>query len=324
MSLTERSILMQSSLLRRNWPKLIPANVKKALHLGGQIYLVGTGSSFHVAQWASFVFSNAQAQSSWDTLYRAPNQRLSQDALYIVCSHRGAQGITRALLKHLRKHRLNAVLLCAEGSPTLEFPTVFTSPREQSQAHTMSVTAAIAALLTMADIQRHKKPASVLKRLSLVAQKFDEGAFRCKMPFRFDANLPVTVIGGGELHAIAQELALKIREMCFLPAFAIALEEYLHGPYVATEPGETILFLAGGQGPRAVQALKTAKTLKANIISPSPAILRLPPIEKSLGLLFWGQSLALELSRRLDTNPDLNRSEDPRYARAKELGEFRG
>lgn len=315
-SLTSAAVQKQATLLKQPWLERVSPKIKAWLQRTRHFYFIGTGSSYHVAQWGAWWFDSAQAFTSWDLLYRIETKAFCppRDSLFVVCSHRGAQGITREVLNKLRDYP--TVLLCAEKSPTGGVPTVFTSPAETSLAHTMSVSAAMAVIFGFSEIKNGSK-----RLLLLPALEYLQAFSSAKIP-KFSQERPVTIVGAGELHAVAQEIALKIREICYLPATAIAVEELLHGPYIAVEKGDLALHLCPDQGARGQASAKLLKNLGASLILPDRSILKLPRIPRSFATLFWGQKYCLDLAVKLGTNPDGNRTEQRLYANAKRLAEF--
>jgi glucosamine--fructose-6-phosphate aminotransferase (isomerizing) len=141
-----------------------------------------------------------------------------------------------------------------------------------------------------------------------------------------DSASGLTVVGRGVGYAVAQEAALKIREVSGTRAEAYAAPDYLHGPIGAASAGGTLLLVVGEAlsdevaasiladcrrlGMRTV-ALRHAE--RRGLDADAEIVLTTTPVDWCLGLaqVVVAQVLALRLGQRrgrpIDTAPGLSK-----------------
>ncbi|MEW6056216.1 MAG: SIS domain-containing protein [Bdellovibrionota bacterium] len=311
-----------------------------------KITFIGTGSSFHAALWAHWLCQlsgtkeiASQALTVWDFLAAGACAAPGRDEFTVVISHRGNRGLTARALKTLSSSK--RILLCAQSSPAGKHPFVYTSPPELSNAHTMSLTAAMAASSeVVAAVLPEKSRIKLRSQRKIAAQIYrklaDLSPHATQLEQLARKGRALFFVGGGPFYAIALELALKAKEMAHVPAHALGLEESLHGPITAVEKNDVVVLLGpseplkGGShlkflfSDRADRCASAAKAIGAQLIRPDyrQAFAEKPtkPIDmawQSLLLLYWGQQFCLELSKRKGAHPDLNRRDNPLYEEAR-------
>jgi glutamine---fructose-6-phosphate transaminase (isomerizing) len=129
----------------------------------------------------------------------------------------------------------------------------------------------------------------------------------------------VVVCGRGLAYAAALELALKLKETCYLHATGLSYADLLHGPIAVIDAQTPAILLAAGSGPTldgmvALARRVTGTGARAYGIGggerlaaactrtlPGP---RLPEWLAPLGLIVPGQLLAEALASRLGLDPD--------------------
>jgi glucosamine--fructose-6-phosphate aminotransferase (isomerizing) len=135
----------------------------------------------------------------------------------------------------------------------------------------------------------------------------------------------VTFLGSGLDEVTALEAALKIRETCSFPASGYHVEQFLHGPFLSLDRREAVVALRSRQDDdRETEILHGLSRTGASVTVvgegrgaqiPLPHAERLlRPIVSVVPLQFLAYYVALEKKR----NPDIMRSEDPRYRRGLE------
>lgn len=275
------------------------------------IVFVGTGSSYHCAQWAHWL---CQLEGRGKIESRALSTRdfldlpIAKADLHVVVSHRGHKDLTKSALERLQRKR--HILLAAEGSPTGSHPTLFTTAPEQSNAHTRSVMAAMATLAELlARALDGKAEKKILKERALVA-RFLGGLsldlLKTKAPV-LPKSARLHFVGGGPSHVIAQELALKAQEMCHEPALAFNNEQFLHGPVDCLEKGDRVVLLSEDARIRAAARKARAVILEPHYGKPRPPHLSAPWL--ALLELYWGQIFCLATAERRRINCDIKRYE---------------
>ena len=133
------------------------------------------------------------------------------------------------------------------------------------------------------------------------------------------ADQGVVVSGRGLAYAAALELALKLKEACYLHAMGLSYADLLHGPIAVVDGQTPAILLAAGSGPTLDGTVDLARRVtgagaRAYGIGggdrlaaactralPGP---RLPEWLAPMGLIVPGQLLTEALARRLGLDPD--------------------
>lgn len=132
----------------------------------------------------------------------------------------------------------------------------------------------------------------------------------------------VVVSGRGLAFSTALELALKLKEACYLHAMGLSYADLLHGPIAVVDEDTPALLVAAGEGPtlagtvalaeRVTGAGASAFTVGGGtaLSSVATAALNGPDLPEwvaPLGLIVPGQLLTEALARRLGIDPDAPR-----------------
>ncbi|MEV4378611.1 SIS domain-containing protein [Streptosporangium sp. NPDC049644] len=132
----------------------------------------------------------------------------------------------------------------------------------------------------------------------------------------------VVVSGRGLAFSTALELALKLKEACYLHAMGLSYADLLHGPIAVVDADTPAILVAAGEGPtlagtvalaeRVTGAGASAYTVGGGtaLSSVSTAELNGPDLPEwvaPLGLIVPGQLLTEALARRLGIDPDAPR-----------------
>ena len=129
----------------------------------------------------------------------------------------------------------------------------------------------------------------------------------------------VVVSGRGHAYAAALELALKLKEACYLHAMGLSWADLLHGPIAVVDAATPAIIVAADSGPALPGSIELAHRVvaagaRAYAIGGGPGLAeasslavpgpRLPEWLAPLGLIVPGQLLTEALSRRLGIDPD--------------------
>jgi glucosamine--fructose-6-phosphate aminotransferase (isomerizing) len=129
----------------------------------------------------------------------------------------------------------------------------------------------------------------------------------------------VVVSGRGHAYAAALELALKLKEACYLHAMGLSWADLLHGPVAVVDAATPAIIVAADSGPALPGSIELARRVvaagaRAYAIGGGPGLAavsslavpgpRLPEWLAPLGLIVPGQLLTEALSRRLGIDPD--------------------
>jgi glutamine---fructose-6-phosphate transaminase (isomerizing) len=127
------------------------------------------------------------------------------------------------------------------------------------------------------------------------------------------------VSGRGYAYSAALELALKLKEACYLHAMGLSFADLLHGPIAVVDQRTPAVIMAADSGPTVEGAVALAHRVMdsgapAYGIGGGPALAaecayalpgpRLPEWLAPIGLIIAGQLLTEALARRLDLDPD--------------------
>jgi glucosamine--fructose-6-phosphate aminotransferase (isomerizing) len=300
--------------------------------------LAARGSSDNASTYGRYLIEGlarmptALAAPSLYTLYGTP-PRLAQ-ALVVGVSQSGAAADVIAVLDEGRR----------QGAVTLAITNTTNSPMTQAADHVLLLEAgvekALAATKTVtgqcaayallaADLagnvtlkrQLQELPDHVRDVLAL------EPAIKVATE-AFVSDERVVVIGRGYTYGAAEEIALKLKETCFIGAEAYSAADFLHGPLAMIEPGYPVIVLLnhdetmdmtiqmmgrvlqrGGRvlcvatqpATRALATLPAGDSLTVLTLGATPSLL------SNIAFVVAGQLFALHLSVRLNYNPDVSR-----------------
>lgn len=129
----------------------------------------------------------------------------------------------------------------------------------------------------------------------------------------------VVVSGRGFAYAAALELAIKLKEACYLHAMGLSYADLLHGPIAVVDADTPAIVVAADSGPTLAGTVDLARRVtgagaKAYGIGGGPELAAacsaalagpaLPEWLAPIGLIVPGQLLTEALARRLGINPD--------------------
>ncbi|BCX05430.1 MAG: glucosamine--fructose-6-phosphate aminotransferase [Candidatus Roseilinea sp.] len=300
--------------------------------------LAARGSSDNASIYGKYLLEGqarmptALAAPSLYTLYGTPPHLAG--ALVVGVSQSGAAADVTAVLEAGR--RQGAVTLAITNTPdspitrAAEHVLLLGAGAERALAATKTVTAQCTAYAVLvADMLNHAElkrqllglPDAVRDVLALEPQI-------AELVASFINDERAVVIGRGYTYGAAHEIALKLKETCFIGAHAYSAADFLHGPLAMIEPGypaivllnhdetlettvqvmERILQRGGRVLCLATQPAVAA--LSALIGHPALTMLALgapPRLLSPVAFIVAGQLFALHLSVRLGYNPDISR-----------------
>jgi len=304
-----------------------------------RIYIVGTGTSFHGAQVGEHLLRSAgiaaQAVPAFEFAQYGP-QPEPDDGLILI-SHRGVKQFSAAALDAFKERSKRWVVITGEGSPLQGAGVLTTAPQEVSSVHTASHVGTMVRLaqlaVAIAKDHGHGVPmweaAMTLLPETLASNVATRG--RCaEIVETMALDRPSHFIGGGPAWATASEGALKLREAAHLQAEGHELENFLHGPLISVEPGQTV-FVISEPGPgleRTVEIGRALTAIGANVVGigsgsdqldgahSTIADHRLPEVLAPIANVIPLQWIAYLASTRRGVDADIFRRDDPPYAHA--------
>jgi glutamine---fructose-6-phosphate transaminase (isomerizing) len=129
----------------------------------------------------------------------------------------------------------------------------------------------------------------------------------------------VVVSGRGLAYSAALELALKLKEACYLHAMGLSYADLLHGPIAVVDAATPAILLAADSGPTLQGTIDLARRVRsagaraygigggnglASVCDRALPGPRLPEWLAPIGLIVPGQLLAETLARQLGLDPD--------------------
>ncbi|HJU19711.1 MAG TPA: SIS domain-containing protein [Stellaceae bacterium] len=207
------------------------------------------GSSAHAASFAKHLFERhlglpvAAAAPNIASVYRK-RLRLDGRLFLAVSQSGGSDDLVESAAQARASGALTIALVNATESPlaaACEIVLPIAAGPEQSVAATKTFVATLAAVLRWtalwsADTAMQGALDRLPERLAAAAG-LDWGA-ACAV---LAGATSLAAIGRGPTLAIAREAALKLKEICRLPAEAFSGAEFLHGPVALVDPGYPIL-----------------------------------------------------------------------------------
>jgi len=314
-----------------------------ALRLRGlqRVLVTGVGTSWHAALIGALLRARvgglgvkARALHAFELASYWPDS-LSQ-AGAIVVSHGGTRHLTREALALVKASGGTGVLITRKGpeAPADIDWTLRTVDQELSGAHTVSYTAALAILAKLAAAAGGKTEvgAAVDAIPDLLAFLLGQESWE-DLAARYGDRRCYWFVGGGPNTATAWEAALKMNEAAHAQAVGFNCEQFLHGAWAALER-EDVIFLVAPRGPsheRCIAAARVAKEVGAPVIALAREgdgemdalaveTIALPEIDELLSPILTIVPLQLfiyHVAVHRGVNPDLTRSDDPAYGRAR-------
>jgi fructoselysine-6-P-deglycase FrlB-like protein len=319
-SLYETNVLNQLE----EWKRILRSNLPSALYTINsdkrRIVFVGIGSSFWAARiseflWREYINPNCISLQSYDFV-ESPHYITDHD-IFVVFSHRGTKTFSLQALEIARKLGATTVLVTGIGSPDNSSADIRieTCAQENCGAFTISLTSAIARIIQLVGSLNND-----------IFERFHETIDKIQLPFKIQKIPTYTtkfvLVGDLIRETVAHEVALKIYETCYLPVRSLGLEQFLHGPRVTIDKQTSILAFTSVTQPRRESLLNYAEAIGSEVIEINEDTPGLNGITNEfvwLAQLLYGQYMALELSRRLGTNPDTIRADQTPYREARSL-----
>jgi glutamine---fructose-6-phosphate transaminase (isomerizing) len=268
-----------------NWLRSVPTDRRFP---DARLLFTGCGTSFHAAQ------TGGESVQALELVLRP-----ERDAdVLVAISHEGGTPLT---LEAVRAWRGECWLITGAPESALaeevDEVVVATPAIEESWCHTASYTCAVAALAALRGDDVAWLPDAVAAELERPAEASDHERF--------------LVAGAGRDWPTAQEAVLKLREGAFLAAEAHHTEQLLHGHLAAIDESVRC-FVLEGEGRAAERARDAVAALRELGCDVELVPTRHPVVD-----IVRFHLLTLALAERRGVNPDLIRTDDERWKRAR-------
>jgi glucosamine--fructose-6-phosphate aminotransferase (isomerizing) len=306
-----------------------------------RIFTVGIGTSYHAALVGGWLLraagSDARAVSSFDFGLYSTSVELRPDDAVIVMAHSGVkQYSTRALERAsaIGATRISVGSLTAvhDGSQQV----LRTVERETSAAFTASHLAAMTVLAQVAALLGEGRGSTPVQEFRAALERLPEQIENVLA--REDAVVEIAreaaarrvyAVGAGPNEATALEAVIKVREAAQGWIDGLAIEQFLHGPLVATNAGDVavVVNVAGHAAARVAQIARVLDAIGARLWLIGQGVdgleqaevfglPELPELISPLLAVVPVQVLAYQMAVVRGINPDRFRRDDPKYAAA--------
>jgi glucosamine--fructose-6-phosphate aminotransferase (isomerizing) len=268
-----------------------------------RVWLVGTGSSQHVAELGAMLLAEAGLDARWSGSLEFVRTSASLDRkdAVIVISHTGRTSFAVAAREAALAACARVVSITGIGGGWPE--AIETVPMERSQTYTVSLTAALMILFRLADKLGVRgfstdQLKGAIERVRVVVQDSEVPAI--EPPAR-----ALVLVGSGPGAVSAREGALKLREAARVLAEGYDSEYLLHGCAVPLRRDDAML-LVGAATDRdgLLPALGVAARAEGLTVASTDEPSIEHPILAQLPVIVRLQQLALHFSRIRFTDPD--------------------
>ena len=327
-------IMQQPAALRATLDALLPATSEIAA-LGRQVRQVlffARGTSDNAAVYGSYLIQTAAGRlASLGSPSVATEYRASMDLAGVLAVCLSQSGKTQEIVQTLAWARdcgAKTVAVTNDAqSPLAELADVALITQagiERAVPATKTFTCQLVALAVLTIGLGASLDATELQRLPAA---IDELLAEAASPQYGLAELVaeragvdgLVVSARGFAYSAALELALKIKEACYLHAMGLSYADLQHGPIAVVDPQTPAIIMAADSGPTLDAAVGLASRVtgagaRAYAIGGGPALAAvssrwlagpaLPEWLAPIGLIVPGQLLTEMLSRRLGIDPD--------------------
>jgi len=262
-----------------------------------RLFVVGTGTSWHAANHAVWLFREAGVEAAAVQAMDAAqyNLRLGEQDAVLVMSHRNTKRFSTEVLERERgAGAVPVVVIGGRGSPGVDIETV---EQERCAAFTASH---LGALIRLAQL-------AVALGASLDGLDDVPDAVEAALARDLGVQPPprlLELIGAGPNQWTAAEGALKIRETSRIATEGLSVEQFFHGPSVAVDERDALVCLdGGGPGQERLHAVARATEQcggRVHVLSETT----LPEPLSIFPLTVLAQRIALELAEQVRADPD--------------------
>ncbi len=327
-------ILAQPAALQATIDSLLPrtGEIKALARNSHQVLFFARGTSDNAAVYGSYLIQTAGGRlASLGSPSVATTYRSRVDLTGVLAVGLSQSGRTQEIIETLEWARdcgaqILAVTNSADSPLTelADLALVTQAGVELAVPATKTFTCQLAALAVLSIGLGAALDPGQLRRLPAAIDELLAAAVRPEYGIDAIVDELVSVDGlvvsaRGLAYSAALELALKIKEACYLHAMGISYADLQHGPIAVVDAGTPAIVIAADGGPALEAAIGLAQRVtgagaRAYAIGGGPALAavstralagpELPEWLAPIGLIVPGQLLTESLSRRLGINPD--------------------
>ncbi len=301
MSRFEANVFAQPELLAKALRAPMPAWMTPPK--GKKIFFVGVGTNHHAARLAAWLWSgaglDARAVHGYDFVSRP--YKLTKGDLGIFLSHRGGTKSYSVKAEAMaRRAGAETVAVCGAGA-------IWKGPKRRLETCDLEDTGAftISFTTTMAWLLRWAGKPSLLAPFARAATSLNWGPDSPKIT----PDTDLVLLGDGLREWVAHEAALKLLETAHLRVRSYGLEEFLHGPHISVGKGSRVIGFSTISETRWDDAHRYLDAIGVPFLDVAN--------DDWLAQILWCQRFTIDACRSLGLDPDLLRTNEPQYARAR-------
>jgi glucosamine--fructose-6-phosphate aminotransferase (isomerizing) len=330
-SLMRQEIEQQPVVLRATIDALLPRRDEVAAVAGGtrQVLLIARGTSDNAAVYGSYLIQAyagrlvSLASPSIATTYRSQIDLTGVLAVALSQSGRTEEIVETLEWAAANGARTLAITNGGADSPlaqAAEVAFITEAGVERAVPATKTFTTQLAALAVLGLALGAPLDPGELRAVPDAIEELLAGQLDLAPIVAELAKVPGVVVSGrGLAYAAALELALKLKEACYLHAMGLSYADLLHGPIAVVDAETPAIVMAADSGPTLDGTVDLARRVigagaRAYGIGGGSALaaacsraLAAPPLPEwlaPLGLIVPGQLLTEELARNLGLDPD--------------------
>ncbi|WP_210157281.1 SIS domain-containing protein [Microbispora oryzae] len=327
-------IAEQPAALRATLDALLPRTAEVAAVAGDtrQLLFIARGTSDNAAVYGRYLIeARAGRMASMAAPSIATTYRRRLDLRGVLAVGLSQSGRTEEIVETLQwardcGARTVAVTNGGEGSPlaqAADLALCTLAGEEKAVPATKTYTTQLAALAVLALGLGADVDADDLRRVPDAVERLIADPGDLDAVVEGLADKPGVVVSGrGMAFSTALELALKLKEACYLHAMGLSYADLLHGPIAVVDADTPAILVAAGEGPTLAGTVALARRVTeagasafgvgggAELAGASTAALNGPDLPEwvaPMGLIVPGQLLTEALARRLGIDPDAPR-----------------
>ncbi|TRM76068.1 hypothetical protein DJ528_08700 [Sulfolobus sp. B5] len=230
------------------------------------IYVVGSGTSFHASMYFEMLFKNAKAIQASEFTKRGLD--INENTLVVGISQSGESVDTVNAVTYAKKFGAKILAITNTRDSTLykiaDQRILTKAGEERAVAATKSYIAQLVSIATLYSLyNKNHELLEEIKNLSMKVYEIlsMEGLFRKYGQFLTEK---IVVLGSGILFSTSLEASLKLKETANLLSEAYPSREFLHGPMQILDPQTTVIIL--GNSEDEIQVINKIKHYDSRLI----------------------------------------------------------
>lgn len=231
----------------------IDKEILNALKNANTIYIIASGSSYHAGLIGKSLFEKlarkkAESIIASEFVYNMP--LIDENSFFLIISQSGETGDLKEALSKIKD--LGYKTLTITNTPdsylskNADYSLFLEAGKEVSIPATKSFIATLALLSILANSisgQPINIKEELLKVASTVQNLYNKKAVYQNIANSLKDNKLIFLLGTSFDFYATLEISLKLKETAYIPAFALPIKEFFHGPITLLEEGTSVIIL---------------------------------------------------------------------------------